>query len=153
MPLHRELDESEVRVAATAELRDAGAERIHDRFDLSAGRLSLTVDDQHAELVGEAAINQTPLAIQWRENFADDAPFQRRYQLSGTVDADAPARFGLTLPLPVAGAVGLAATVVEAAGVTRAEIDLDLGAARDRGAPARLAEGRGCRRPAHRGGC
>jgi hypothetical protein len=126
MPLHRDLDESDVRVAASAELRDVGARGLRDRFELSAGQFALTVDNQHAELVGEAAINQTPLAIQWRENFAADAAFERRFQLSGTVDAAASERFGLALPLPVAGAVGVAATVVEARGVREAEIDLDL---------------------------
>jgi uncharacterized protein YhdP len=126
MPLHRDLDESDVRVAANAELRDAGATGIQDLIDVSAGSFSLEVDTEHAELVGDAAVNQTPLAIRWRENFADDAAFERRYELSGTIDAGAPERFGLTLPLPAGGSVGLAATVVEAAGVREASLDLDL---------------------------
>ncbi len=151
MPLHRDMDESEVRVAATAELREAGIAGLQDRFDLSDGRFSLTVDSEHAELVGDGAVNQTPLAIQWRESFTDDAPFQRRFQVSGTVDAGAPERFGFALPLPVEGAAGLQATVVEAGGVSKVEVELDLtplavavpqlGWQKAAGAPGRLSAG------------
>jgi hypothetical protein len=126
MPLHRDLDESEVRVRASADLVDAGLEGLRGAFDLTGGQFRLTVDDEGADLAGEAALNQVPLAIEWRENFADDAPFERRFHLQGRLAAEDPQRLGLELPVAAQGSFGLDATVIEVAKVLEAEVALDL---------------------------
>ncbi|HSA80816.1 MAG TPA: AsmA-like C-terminal domain-containing protein [Geminicoccaceae bacterium] len=126
MPLHRDLDESEIRVKASADLVDAGLKGLPGAIDMSDGRFRLTVDDQGADLAGEAALNRIPLAIEWRENFADDAPFERRFHLQGRLDSEDPRRLGLELPVAAQGSFGLDATVLEAAKVVRAEVALDL---------------------------
>ena len=97
-----------------------------DALDVSGGRFALKVDREGADLTGEAAVNQIPLAIEWRENFADDAPFERRFHLQGTLDASAPQRLGLALPLPAQGSFGLDATLLESAGLSEVEVALDL---------------------------
>ena len=81
--------------AVSAELRDAGVRACQDLFDLSAGRFSLTVDDQHAELVGEGAINQIPLADRVARELRRRRAVQAALPLSGTIDAGATERFGL----------------------------------------------------------
>jgi AsmA-like C-terminal region/Protein of unknown function len=126
MPLHRDLDESEVRVEASADLNDAGLAGLRGAIDVSDGRFRLTVDDQGADLAGEAAVNRIPLTIEWRENFADDAPFARRFRLQGRLAAEDPQRLGLELPVPAQGSFGLDATVLEAAKGLEAEVALDL---------------------------
>jgi uncharacterized protein YhdP len=125
-PLNREMDPAEVRVAASAALRDAAITGLRGGIDVSDGRFTLKVDRQGADLAGEAAVNRIPLAIEWRENFADDAPFRRRFHLQGTVEAEATQQLGLALPLPVQGSVGVDATVIESADVREAEVALDL---------------------------
>jgi hypothetical protein len=126
MPLHRELDKSEVRVKASADLVDAGLGGLRGAFDLTDGRFRLTVDNEGADLAGEAALNRIPLAIEWRENFADDAAFKRRFHLQGLLDAEDPQRLGLELPVQAQGSFGVDATVLEAAAVLEAEVALDL---------------------------
>jgi uncharacterized protein YhdP len=128
MPLHRDLEASEVRIKASADLVDAGLEGLRGGFDVRDGRFRLTIDDQGADLAGEAALNRIPLAIEWRENFADDAPFKRRFHLQGQLDAADPQRLGLALPVPAQGSFGLDATVLEAAEALEADLALDLDA-------------------------
>ena len=112
-PLNRDMDPAEVRIAASAELTDAGIAGLRGALDLSEGRFSLKLDREGADLAGEAVVNQVPLAIEWRENFADEAPFERRFHLQGTLSADAAQQLGLELPVPARGSFGLDATVLE----------------------------------------
>ena len=125
-PLNRDMDPAEVRIAASAELTDAGIAGLRGALDLSEGRFSLKLDRQGADLAGEAVVNEVPLAIEWRENFADEAPFERRFHLQGTLRADAAQQLGLELPVPARGSFGLDATVLESADGRAAELALDL---------------------------
>lgn len=124
LPLHRDVTDEEVRVAASATLSDAAIRT--PAFALQDGELSLTVDDAGFDLSGDASVEDIPLQIDVRENFADDAPFERRYRARGVVDAAAIVRLAGELPLDLAGAVGVDATIVEMAGTRQAEVALDL---------------------------
>lgn len=124
LPLHREVSDEEVRVAASATLTDAAVRT--PSIALQGGTLSLDVDNEGFDLAGDALVEDIPLQIEVRENFADDAPFERRYQALGVVDAAAIARVSGDLPFELAGAVGVDATIVETAGTRWAEVALDL---------------------------
>jgi uncharacterized protein YhdP len=125
MPLHRDLEPSEVRVGAAAVLIDAAAAGLRDRFDLSQGQFELAVDNESMELSGTGAIEGVPLAVAWRESFEDRAEVRRRFQVEGEVPVGALERFQVEPPFPVEGAFQLQATVVESAGVM--DVDLVLG--------------------------
>jgi uncharacterized protein YhdP len=125
MPLHRDLEPSELRVGAAAVLIDAAAAGLRDRFDLSEGQFELAVDNESLELSGNGAIEGVPLAIAWRESFDDRAEVQRRFEFEGEVPVAALQRFQLEPPIPLDGAFELQATAVESAGVM--DINLVLG--------------------------
>jgi uncharacterized protein YhdP len=124
LPLHREVSDEEVRVAASATLREAAIRTAS--VALRDGTLRLDVDEEGFDLAGDALVEDIPLQIEVRENFADDAPFERRYRARGVVDAAAIADLAGDLPLELAGAVGVEATIVETAGMRQAEVALDL---------------------------
>ncbi len=127
LPLHKDLDASELNVSATAQLRGAGIRGLPGQIDLSDGNFTLKVDNRGADLSGQGAINQIPLAIEWRENFADNAAFKRRYHVQGTFDVQALTRFGLDLPFPATGSSRIDATMTELAKAREAKLALDLG--------------------------
>jgi uncharacterized protein YhdP len=128
LPLHRDVTDEEVRLAASATLTGAA---IGAPIALRDGTLRLEVDNEGFDLTGDAVVEDIPLQIEVRENFADDAPFERRYRALGEVDAAAIAQLlgdrGDDLPLDLAGVVGVDATMVEAGGAREAEVALDLG--------------------------
>ncbi len=124
LPLHRDVTEEELRIAADATLTHAAIRT--PSFSLADGTLSLEVDNTGFDLAGDAAVEGVPLQIAVRENFADDAPFERRYQAQGVVDVEAITRLVGDLPLELAGALGVDATIVENPGVRQVEAALDL---------------------------
>jgi uncharacterized protein YhdP len=124
-PLHRgEITDDEIRLAASSVLTDAAIRT--SSFDLKEGNLHLDVDTDGFDLAGDARVDGIPLAIEVRENFSDDAPFERRYRAQGAVDAEAIARLAGDLPLELGGALDLNATIFETAGVREVEVALDL---------------------------
>jgi hypothetical protein len=127
LPLHKDLDASELNVGATAEMQGAGIRGLPGQLDLSAGDFTLKVDNRGADLTGKGAINQIPLAIEWHENFADDAAFKRRYHVQGTVDVPALRGLGLDLPFPATGSSQIDATMLETAKAREAKLAVDLG--------------------------
>lgn len=123
MPLHRELEPSEVRVAAEATIEDgaiAGAP-----INLSDGQLALTIDNQGADLSGTASIEDVPLKVELRENF-DEGASGRRYRIEGTPEVAALERLGLALPIAADGSIGVEATITEAASRHEVRLALDL---------------------------
>ena len=127
LPLHKDLEASELNIWASAQLRGAGLRGLPGQIDLSEGNFTLKVDNRGADLTGQAAVNQIPLTIDWRENFADNAPFKRRYHVQGTFDVQALKRFGLDLPFPATGNSQIDATMTEVAKGREAKLALDLG--------------------------
>ncbi len=127
LPLHKDLDASELQVSASTQLRNAGLRGLPGQLDLSDGNFTLKVDNRGADLSGQGAINQIPLAIDWRENFADNAAFKRRYHIQGTFDVQALHRLGLDLPIPATGTSQIDATITESAKAREAKLALDLG--------------------------
>jgi hypothetical protein len=127
LPLHRDLDASELQVWASAALHGAGLRGLPGGIDLSDGDFTLKVDTRGADLTGRGAINQVPLAIEWHQNFADDAAVRQRYHVEGAVDVAALPRFGLDLPFPATGSASLDATMTQSGKGREAKLALDLG--------------------------
>ncbi len=127
LPLHRDLDASELNVWAAAQLRDAGIRGLPGQLDLSDGNFTLKVDNRGADLSGQGAINQVPLTIDWYESFADHATVKRRFHVAGTFDVQALTGFGLDLPIPATGTSQIDATMMESAKGREANVAIDLG--------------------------
>ncbi|HZA66946.1 MAG TPA: AsmA-like C-terminal domain-containing protein [Geminicoccaceae bacterium] len=123
MPLHRDLEPSEVRVAAQAAIENGAL--AGTPVNLSDGQLTLSVDNEGADLVGEAIIEEVPLRVDLRENFGA-AAFKRRYRVGGAPDLATLQRLGLDLPFAADGSVGVEATITEGVGVHEVELALDL---------------------------
>jgi Protein of unknown function/AsmA-like C-terminal region len=124
LPLHRDLEASELQVRASAELHGAGLRGLPGGIDLSDGDFMLKVDNLGADLTGQGALNQVPLSIEWHETFADETA---RYHVRGTVDVEALHRFGLDLPIPATGSSEIDATLLQSAKGREAKLALDLG--------------------------
>ena len=124
MPLHRDFETSEVRVAADATITDGAL--AGEPLNVANAQLTLTVAEQSAELAGEAVVEGVPLTVQVREALGDAARIERRYRVEGSPDAGRLRELGVDLPVTLEGEVGVAATVTEASGMRTAEIALDL---------------------------
>ena len=123
MPLHRDLEASEVQVAAQATITNAAL--AGPPIDLSDGAFTLTVDNDGANLVGDAIVEEVPLRLDWRENFGD-AAVERRYRIEGAPDLAALRRLGVDLPIVAEGSVRVDATVTEAPAGREMALALDL---------------------------
>jgi len=123
MPLHRDLEPSEVRVAARATITDAAIAGAP--IELSDGQLTLNVDNDGVDLSGDAVVAEVPLRLGLRDNFGD-AAFKRRYRIEGAPDLAALRRLGLDLPVAAEGSVGLDATITEVSGGHEVDLALDL---------------------------
>jgi Protein of unknown function/AsmA-like C-terminal region len=123
MPLHRDFDPSEVRVAAEATITDAAI--TGQPVDIRDGRLNLTVAGDAVDLSGDAVVAGVPIAIDVEETLGGDGA-HRRYRVSGSPDATLLRELGVDLPINLKGAIGVSATVTEAANGRTAEIALDL---------------------------
>ncbi len=127
LPLHRDLDASELNVWASAQLQGAGIRDLPGQLDLSDGDFTLKVDNRGADLSGQGAIDQIPLTIDWYEAFSEHAAVKRRLRVQGTFDVQALNRFGLNLPIPATGTSQIDATMTELAKGREAKLAVDLG--------------------------
>jgi uncharacterized protein YhdP len=124
MPLHRDFEPSEVRVAADATITDGAL--AGEPLNVSKGQLTLTVTGQTAELAGEAVVEGVPVTLQVRETLGDDAGINRQYRVEAAPDAGQLRELGVDLPVTLEGEIGVTATVTETPGTRTAEVALDL---------------------------
>jgi AsmA-like C-terminal region/Protein of unknown function len=127
LPLHHDLDASELNVQASAQLQGAGIRGLPGQLDLSDGDFTLKIDNRGADLTGQGAVNGIPLAIEWHESFAEHAAVKRSYHVAGTFDVQALRRLGLDLPIPATGTSQIDATMTESAKGREAKLAVDLG--------------------------
>lgn len=123
LPLHRDFEASEVRVAAEATITDAAV--TGEPVDISDGQLNLTIDANKVTLAGDAVVDGVPITLEVEEKLGGGGT-DRRYQLSGSPDAALLRGLGIDLPISLEGAVGVSATVTETPAMRTAEIALDL---------------------------
>ena len=122
MPLHRDLEPSEVRVAAEATLTDAAI--TSEALNISDGQLHLTVDADTVNLTGDVSIGGVPITVDVQEQLGGGV--DRRYRVSGSPDAALLRELGVDLPIDLEGEIGVSATVTESPDARNAEISLDL---------------------------
>ena len=123
MPLHRDLEPSEVRVAAEATITDGAI--TGEPVDIRDGQLNLTVGADTVHLAGDAVVEGVPIAVDVEQTLGGDGT-HRRYRVSGSPDATLLRELGVDLPIDLAGTIGVSATVTEAADVRTADLALDL---------------------------
>ena len=101
-PLEKSLDLDGIDVTAEADLEQAGIKNVVLGKDLSEGKLHLTVDKKGMDVDGTAALAEVPIAVSWRENFADRKEFASRYNIVADLDDERRKKLDLTFqPLVV----------------------------------------------------
>lgn len=94
-PLLKDLGLDQIDIRAAANLADVFAPAMAFGRDLTQGQIALRLDRDAMSLIGQAKIGGIPGDIAWYENFADNAPFTRRYDMKTTLDDAARQRFGV----------------------------------------------------------
>ena len=128
LPLHRDLEASELGVRASATLKGAGLRGLPGGIVLSEGDFTLKVDNRGADLTGRGAVNEVPLTIEWHQTFAEDGAAKQRFHVQGTFDIEALHRFGVDLPVPATGSSQIDVSMTQSATGREAKLALDLGA-------------------------
>ena len=95
LPLLADLRMDQVDIRAAAKLVNVDMPGAVFGHDASDGALTLRLDRTGMTVSGTAALAQVPATIEWYENFVDDAPIVRRYNVKATLDAAARKRLGL----------------------------------------------------------
>ncbi|NQU69428.1 MAG: AsmA-like C-terminal domain-containing protein [Rhodospirillales bacterium] len=94
-PLLKDLSLKQIDIRAAANLMDVFVPKVAFGRDLTQGKIALRLDRDAMSLIGQAKIDGIPGEIAWYENFTDDAPFTRRYDMKTTLDDAARERFGV----------------------------------------------------------
>jgi len=84
--LENNLSIDQVDVSATSELQDVKIKDVILGLDISKGKMSLKANREKMDIGGVTTIGTIPVALRWRENFNENAPFVSRYSLHGEVD-------------------------------------------------------------------
>lgn len=129
-PLEKTLKADDVKVDATADIRNFAMTGLIDRYGARDGVLVLTVDNSGLDLGGNATIAGVPMNVSWRQEFDARKPVQARVRARGDIDATGRKALGYDLPEYVAGLVGADLTIEELrGGDLKFGLNLDLGRA------------------------
>ncbi len=115
-PLLKDLSLKQIDIRAAANLVDVSVPKVAFGRDLTQGKIALRLDREAMSLIGQAKIDGIPGEIAWYENFTDDAPFTRRYDMKTTLDDAARERFGVDPGKSLEGPVFADLSYVERAG-------------------------------------
>ena len=107
LPLLYSIEPEQVVVNAVARVQDARIADIAGITEMTEGALRLGVDNASMDLRGTARLQGMPATVAWRENFADGAPFARRFDVTTTVTPDVQAALGFDMAPYVQGTLGL----------------------------------------------
>ena len=94
-PLRKDLKFDHVEIAAASNLTDVQLPGVPLGNDLTDGTLVLHLDKRGMDIAGKVKLGGVPAELKWTENFYSGALFRSRYQVKGTTDDAARARFGL----------------------------------------------------------
>ena len=86
IPLKNDLVASEVEVLVTASLKEVDVQGIVLDNDISQGNLSLKVNNQGLDVVGNAQLSGVPIQLKWNHDFRTNALFTDRYEVSGYIE-------------------------------------------------------------------
>ena len=95
LPLLADLRLDQVDIRAAAKLVNVEMPGAVFGHGASDGALTLQLDRTGMTVSGTAMLAEVPATIEWYENFEDEAPIVRRYNVKATLNAAARARFGL----------------------------------------------------------
>ncbi len=102
-PIEKTLQIDQVAVAVGATLQGVTLEHGPFGSALTGGALELQLTGLGMTISGKAALNGVPLSVSWKENFSETENFQRRFTVTGLLDADARHKLGLPMLPGVAG--------------------------------------------------
>ncbi len=129
-PLEKSLKADDVRVNATADIRNFAMTGLLERYAARDGVLVLTVDNSGLDLGGNATIAGVPMNVSWRQEFDAKKPVQAKVRARGDIDATGRKALGYDLPEYVAGLVGADLAIEELrGGDLKFGLNLDLGRA------------------------
>ena len=106
LDLDKPVSAGDIEFAAAANLAEVAVPSLLDGLGFSEGELSLRIDQSGLEASGTVTVAEVPLAVSWREEFAQGAEAPASYVVTGTLDADAQDRLGLVLAPYVNGPIG-----------------------------------------------
>jgi hypothetical protein len=115
LPLTKSVTMDEVELKAAANLNGVSAPRAVLGRDLGEGRFTVQLDRQGMSIEGKAKLDGVDGDVKWYENFLDEAPYSRRYDVKAVLDDAARRRFGLDLPNVFTGPVAVNLVVIETA--------------------------------------
>lgn len=107
LPLLQSVEAEQIEVNAVARIQNAAIEQIGNVVDMTEGSLHLGVDNASLDLRGTARLQGMPATIAWRENFDDDAPLARRFDVTTTLTPEAQAALGFDMAPYLQGTLAL----------------------------------------------
>ncbi len=105
-PLVDKLKLDLVKLGAKANLDRVAAPAVFRGQALTDGRFDAEITRDGMQVTGQGVLAGVPLSVIWTEQFADDAPFRRRFDLRGTADDAARSALGIELAPSPTGPVG-----------------------------------------------
>ena len=106
-PLKHDLSVADVAVIARAEVAKGTVPDAFAGLDVTDTNAVITVDNQQLEAVGDVRLGGAPLKVSWREYFKPKEGITSRYHITGTVDDQARATFGLKFDPYLTGRLGI----------------------------------------------
>ncbi|OHC75003.1 MAG: hypothetical protein A3G18_02220 [Rhodospirillales bacterium RIFCSPLOWO2_12_FULL_58_28] len=83
--LEHALTRNKVKVAAVARLQNVTIAGAMLGKSVTSELMDLKVDNRGMDITGKIRLGNIPAVMTWRENFSDNPPFRRRYELSGNI--------------------------------------------------------------------
>jgi hypothetical protein len=126
VPMRRDLDVDDVRIAITANARGLGMP-LSDTRTLSDARVQAFVDNDHLIAEGTGDLNDVPLLFTWEENFDSRYAFSTHIGVRGTLDETGRENLRLVAPDWMSGPIPVSATFLgRQFNFERAEVGADL---------------------------
>lgn len=115
--LRSDLAPNDVNFDITAVLHDVEINDVIDGHAINAKNLDLTLNNDGMNITGVANIEGLPINLAWDEQFGDNKPYQRRYQLSFNFDQNFMSKTGIDIsalkPPFIKGAIPSKAIITE----------------------------------------
>jgi len=109
IPMRRDLDVDDVRIAITVNARGLGVP-LSDTRTLSDARAQVFVDNDHLTAEGTGDLNDVPMLFTWEENFDSRYAFSTQVSVRGTLDESGRESLRLVAPDWMSGPIPVSAT-------------------------------------------
>jgi hypothetical protein len=112
-PLIQNLSVDQLQIAASASLKRLSVPNAVHGYALTEGDFALTLDGKGLQANGKGKLNDLPIVARWIENFAEIAPFRRRFEVNAAIDESSLSKFGVDLAPYLSGPVAGTMTYTE----------------------------------------